>query len=76
MAWEGKTPTVEIVDDVTPVTLDKCYCGSEKIFVDGDEKPPMTREEMDLQFYCLISRAGDWEYCNFHKETWARLARS
>ncbi len=76
MPFDGKTPTVEILDDVTPVTLDRCFCGSELIYVSGDEKPPMTPEEIGMQFHCLASRAGDWEYCNFHKETWARLARA
>ncbi len=73
MSWEGKTPTVTIENDVTPTVDVRCGCGCELIPVSGDERPPMTKPEMSMQFHCLISRLGDWRFCNFHKETWIRV---
>lgn len=72
-SWDGVTPTVAIDNDITPTVSDKCDCGSEKIFVDADESPPITQQEIDLQFHCLESRAGDWVFCRFHGETWIRV---
>lgn len=71
--WDGVTP-VQTFDDVTPAVKDRCSCGSELIMVDGDERPPMTREEIDLQFRCLMSRRGDWFFCMTQAATWSRVA--
>ncbi len=73
MSFDGKTPTVEIDNDITPTVADRCLCGDEVILVSGDERPPMTKQEMEIQFHCLQSRFGDWRFCNFHKETWLRV---
>ena len=73
MSNEGNTPTVEVDNDVTPTVRDRCSCGSELIYVDADEKPPVTLQEMDLQFHCLMSRAGDWFYCVDQHATWVKL---
>ncbi len=73
MSWDGKTPTVEVSNDVTPTVEYRCACGQEIVFIAPDERPPMTKAEMDMQFHCLSSRLGDWKFCNFHKETWLRV---
>lgn len=72
MTWDGATPTAKF-DDVTPVQRDRCTCGQELIMIDGDEKPPVTKEEQAMQFHCLSSRAGDWRYCQTHNETWVKV---
>jgi hypothetical protein len=74
MTWEGKTPTVAIDNDVTPTVSNRCSCGDELIYVDGDEKPPLTQEEISLQFHCLMSRGGDWFFCMHQGATWVRMA--
>lgn len=71
--WDGVTP-VQTFDDVTPAVKDRCSCSSELIFVDADERPPMTKEEIALQHHCLMSRAGDWFFCMDQGATWTRVA--
>ena len=75
MTWDGVTPVSEVVNDLTPVVHNRCSCGSELILVDANEHPPMTPEEIDLQFHCLMSRAGDWFFCMSQAATWTRVAK-
>jgi len=73
MSWDGKTPTNEVNNDITPYVANQCSCGSELIYIDGSEKPPITKAEKALQFHCLYSRAGDLFHCHTHNATWVQL---
>ena len=73
MSYDGKTPTTTADNDVTPTVGNRCSCGSELVYVDGDEKPPVTQAEIDLQFHCLMSRNGDWFHCIDQRATWVKL---
>ncbi len=74
MSFDGKTPTVAFDNDITPTVANRCSCGQELVFIDGDEKPPMTPEEINVQFHCLMSRRGDWFFCIEQAATWIRVA--
>jgi hypothetical protein len=71
MAWDGDTPVTEEPGEVTPVERDRCSCGMPLVMV-ADENPPLTQEEINIQFHCLLSRDGWWFFCMTQQATWLR----
>lgn len=69
---DGATPKVAVDPDVTPMATDRCSCGAELIMVDGDENPPLTQTEINVQFHCLMSRSGWWFFCMTQQATWLK----
>lgn len=69
-------PSDERWDDViTKPTVSQCGCGRTIYLVDGNENPPIAQDELEKQSVCLMSRDGDWFFCDSQGSTWVRAAR-